>query len=302
MRKKIVSGIILVVILSICVVVVTRIEQMKKPPLERYIDEQEQTSVNVQTDSSSDEVVSSEVPEETTTLENRNVILNDGCTLEYNIISYEVYDDTNILSQKQFLEEYYLDGEYPDPNYLYSGIVYHQLRKDYPEFDEYLDLDYEDHINSTFDYDGFMAEHSDEYTITEHPDTRYVFVTFEVTNISDANVYDSVPLRLCIENDNPVYDAGDGYNDYMCLDSVSYFDYLPDVSGEEFTHHRTWYNFAPGESHTFTVGYTARAYPYQDLPFQFTDQDIYYYCNPYIDEYVTTPADLMRSVCLNDLP
>lgn len=298
MKKKFVfAGFALLIVVG-SVVIVARINNNKQTPLERHIEEinQEQNSENnTLATSPSGEVVQVSGSENSSEF---NVMYNNRHTLEYKVISYEVYDDSNILDQSQFLTEYYLDGEYPDPNYIYSGINWHQLRADYPEVAEYLDLDYEDYINSSFDYDGFMEQHSGEYQIEAHPDTRYIFVTIEVTNLTDNTVEDDIPGLLCIQNDNQLYETEVNWTG---KENVSYFDWLSEVSGDESYHRRTWYSFEPGESHTFTIGYTVRAWPYMDSPLVFTENDLYYYCIPYADEQVTSPEYFMNSVCLNEL-
>lgn len=302
MKRKMVFTGLLCLFLAICVIFVIKIERNKQSPLER-IKEHEQSSANVENATSSPNEDVQIVDSNSTSSEETpsNVIYNDHVTLEYNVLSYEVYDDSNILEQTQFPSEYFVDGEYPDPNYVYTGTNFHQMRIDYPEVDEYLNLDYEDYINSDFDYDAFLAEHGSEYYIEEHPDTRYLFVTYEVTNISESEVYEPVTLYICVENDEQAYDPGYDFT-YAMKEYFSYFDYLPDLEGDERAHYTGWYRFEPGESHTFTVGYTIRAYPERDTPLVFTDHDVYYICNPYPDESVTTPADFRRVVCLNELP
>lgn len=298
MKKKIVFVSLALLIVVGGTVVVARMDNNKQTPLERHIEQinQEQNSEN-NTLSTSPSGEVEQVPD-SGEISDSNVMYNNRHTLEYQIITYEVYDDSNILNQVQFPIEYYLEDRYPNPNYIYNGIAWHNLREDYPEVAEYLDLDYEDYINSSFDFEGFMTEHSDEYTISEHPETRYVFVTIEVTNISDNEIYESVPQLLCIENDVQAYD----YDiHWYGASMVTYFDYIPDLSGDELLHKRTWYNFAPGETHRFTIGYTLRAYPFDDSPLLFSDNDTYYYCIPFPDEQVTSPIYFMNSVCLNEL-
>lgn len=296
MRKNYVYVGLAILFIVVCLVAVARIDSQKQTPEERRIEqiEQEQNSENnAPTTSPSGEVVQNPGSEEGST---DNVMQNRWGTLEYRVISCEIYDDTNILEQTQFPSEYFLEGEYPDPNYISSEINSYELREDYPEYAEWCEMDYEEGLNSDFDYDAFIAEHEADYTIEEDPDTRYVFVTVEVTNLTDEELYTSVPARLCFEDVEPVYE---GYPLRDRTDMITYFDYLPDLTGDELAHKRGWYDFEPGESRIFTIGYTIRSWPEEN--FRFTDDTTYYYYFSYEGESVTSARYYINSVCLNEL-
>ena len=296
MRKNYVYVGLAILFIVVCIVAVARIDSQKQTPEERRIEqvEQEQDSENnAPTTSPSGEVVQIPGSEEGST---DNVIQNRWGTLEYRVISCEIYDDTNILEQTQFPSEYFLEGEYPDPNYISSEINFYELREDCPEFVEWLELDYEESLNSDFDYDAFIAEHEADYTIEEHPDTRYIFVTVEVTNLTDEDFYTDIGAYLDVENVEPVYE---GYPLRNSTDMMTYFDYLPDLTGDELDHYRGWYDFEPGESHIFTIGYTIRSWP--EGNFRFTDDTTYYYYFSLSGESVTSARYYINSVCLNEL-
>ena len=296
MRKNYVYVGLAILFIAVCIVAVARIDSQKQTPEERRIEQvkQEQNSENnAPTTSPSGEVVQIPGSEESST---DNVMQNRWGTLEYRVISCEIYDDTNILEQTQFPSEYFLEGEYPDPNYISSEINFYELREDYPEFVEWLELDYEESLNSDFDYDAFIAEHEADYTIEEHPDTRYVFITVEVTNLTDEDFYTDIGAYLVVENVEPVYE---GYPIRDATDMITYFDYLPDLTGDELDHNRGRYVFEPGESHIFTIGYTIRSWP--EVNFRFTDDTTYYYCFFYEGESVTSARYYINSVCLNEL-
>lgn len=227
-----------------------------------------------------------------------NVFYNDRLSLEFKILNFNIYDDSNILEQSQYAEEYFITGAYPDPDYVYIGIMWTKLREEHPEVDEYLNLDYGEQLDSDFDFNAFINEHSDEYVVEAHPDTRYIFITFEVTNVTDNPLRESLSDWLYIENDS----IDDNGRNYVYTEAFSYFDYREDADDPEWVHYASYYTFAPRETRTFTIGYTLYAWPYNDGEIVFTDNDRYYYCKPYIMEGETPPEELSRSVYLNDLP
>lgn len=175
------------------------------------------------------------------------VVLNQTHTIQFEFLSYEIIEDTEMATQTKYSAENFYEGVLPDPNYLKEYTDFPAMRRDYPEFDEYLNTNGNSGMTEA-EYQEFMRQHIAEYTTTRHPKTIYFFVRCRLTNInSGPEEYKFDDLRL--------YAMQDGAQYGVPVECGTYFDHSQHTEGEDRIHDFSNYTFENGESFESIIGF-----------------------------------------------
>ncbi len=239
--KKI-AGVIISIISSIAVIVViVLIESHSKSPAERNTVSSSMATPNV-----------AEVRDDSESFETtfNNAVLNNKRTVEYEFLSYDIIEDTDIADQNVYEADFFCDGIIPDPNYLVEYTDYQAMRNDYPNVNEYI-LSNGNSGMTAAEYQAFLEEHSSDYTICKHPKTIYIFVRCRITCVGSAPVDEYINcLEILGVRENEIV----GSEEINC-----YFDASQHTEGEDRIHHYFLYTFhESGESIECVIGCALR--------------------------------------------
>ncbi len=177
--------------------------------------------------------------------EKRNVILSESRSLEFEFLSYEIVEDTEIEKQAAYKAEYFYDGELPDADYQEEVIDYERAEKECPELRDIWAEDADDRYTYE-EIADIYNKHIGEYTSMQHLKTRYLFVKCRIRNLRDKSIEESVSMDYGTV-------SGDG-KDYAYHDGGIYFDKPMHVEGEDRSHSFFYYTFEPGETLECTFG------------------------------------------------
>ena len=294
MRK---NSVILILLSVFCILVccaIVQIERNSKTPHERYSaglayseTESEVNHIEVTTDSSG-EVTTTESSSAITTV----TILNRTHTVQYEFLSYEIVDDSEIEDQFQYAAEYYKDSEVPSSDYQVEYVDYLSMRNDYPEVDEYISSNCERGMTAA-EYQSFLNLHIAEYTTSRHPKTKYLFLRCRITNVSSQLVEERIN-ELC------VIAMRDG-NFEGIVEMNNYFDCPQNTEGTDRDHSFFLYTFqTSGESIECVIGCAMR-----EEFVDFSGENTYYvgFVPHGVDVYnMFDPALDDGFVCISDLP
>lgn len=294
MRKNSVILILLSVFCILVCCVVVQIEHNSKSPLERYSD-------NLAYGGSESEADYSEITlvnhDEVSVTESVSVIpcmtiLNRTHTVEYEFLSFELIDDSEIENHPQYLAEYYKDGEIPSSDYQVEYVDYMSMRNDYPDVDEYISS-YGERGMTAAEYQNFLNLHLSEYQTSRHPKTNYLFLHCFITNISSQIVEEYI-------NELSVIAMCDG-NFAGIVEMNNYFDCPQNNEGTDREHSFFLYTFqSSGESIECVIG-CALTEDFVD----FSGENTYYvgFLPHGVDDYTLfNPALDDGFVCITDLP
>lgn len=231
---------IYIFVLSLFVVVliaVVLIESNSKSPKDRFIEtsetvESEMTESSLITSISSGEAITEKSEPDL------SIIFNLTHTVQYEFLSYEMVDDTDIAKQTKYKAEFFADGKVPDPDYFIEKTDYMAMRKDYPQVDEYISSNGTKGMTDD-EYHDFMEKHLDEYTSKRHPKTKYLFLHCRISNVGQGPVEEYInELSLyAVRGDNTI-----GKEELNC-----YFDKSMYIEGDERVHHFFLYRFGKNE-------------------------------------------------------
>lgn len=119
---------------------------------------------------------------ETGTAKSIKVLYNVDHTLKYEFLSYELIDGTEIGKQTKYKSEFFRDGRIPDAELVTKYTDYKAMARDYPEYAEYINSDYDDPKGMTNEEaEKFEREHEAEYTKTKKLRAKYLFVRCRIT-------------------------------------------------------------------------------------------------------------------------
>lgn len=227
---------------------VAMIEKNKKTPVERYLDTS-QTSENSYNEPTV-ELIENDLPNnlnnDTDPAITNNVILNKTHTVQYEFLSYEIINDTEIANQTKYLGEFFYDGTVPDPNFLVEYTDFQAMRKDYPEVDEYISSNGEKGMTEA-EYQAFLKKHVKEYSTESHPKTEYIFLRCRITNISKDKIDEYLnDIRIVMMYDNKILGFPAEIN--------CYFDCSSHISGDDRIHNFFLYQFEPEETIECVLG------------------------------------------------
>ena len=206
------------------------------------------------------------------------------------VLDAQIYTKDDILLQSQYKAEYFFDECLPDVNYKYAYVDWQKMQEDFPEFKEYVDSLKTTGFSSEEEYQKFLDENLEDYTTYMELDTKYIFVTLEIT--SESEDY----KRLSLSENQIIFVNEDSewalYDMTYCDATTGYPDYESRIE-----------NFAcitlkSHETKIVTIGYVAMEYP--NLNYKFSDSDkIYLFRQPHaVDSYDMTTCE--PRICLND--
>lgn len=181
----------------------------------------------------------------------RNVILTKSRSLEYEFLSYEMVEDTEIEKQNTYKAEYFYQGKVPDADYQEEVIDYERAEKECPELRDIWDKDNSDKYTDD-EIVEIYNKYIGEYTSMQHIKTKYLFLKCRITNLRDKSVEEALYLQHGIV-------SGDGKK-FIYSDRNVYFDksqHTEETEGER-EHHFFFYNFKPGETLECTLGVEIR--------------------------------------------
>jgi len=275
MKKKVFAACFCLIIAFGVILTVKGIERNKTKPEDRNVGEtqsgsEEQTTfVDIAEDSSEDNIVTSDINEENNVsasdnTENADEDINIEYTvvigqLKYHFLSYEIMEDTEVEACGKYNAEYFYSGDFPDTEYKENIVDYNAIAAESPEMYEYYfgDTGYSDEDQEIYERNIDIIN---KYTTYEHPETKYLFVKCEITNLSE----DPLSERVSIYTANA---AADGSN-WAFHDNTRYFDKSVNLQGEDRTHDFFLYNFKAGETLECTLGFECRV--------EFGEDEIYY--------------------------
>lgn len=267
MKKKLVIGVVLSVL---CIIVifslVAIIDKNKQNPVERYL---------LKSDSK---------------IENNHSYKGSDYSVNLEIIDVDVYTKEDILFQNQYNVDCFLDRCFPDIDYKYPYVDYDKMQVDFPVFKQYLDSYKTEGFSSESEYNRFLDEHLEDYTTYMKLDTKYIFVTLNVSNESDLS-------KECFLNHNQILFMNDS-GEYVFFTDVIYNDddsgYV-DEESRSLLFGRIVLN--PNESRTITIGFICQLFP--ELQYKFSDNDEIYMIWP-PDNVDYDPRTCEKRIYLND--
>lgn len=119
---------------------------------------------------------------ETGTAKSIKVLYNVDHTLKYEFLSYDLIDGTEIGKQTKYKSEFFRDGRFPDAELVTEYTDYKAMARDYPEYAEYINSDYDDPKGMTHEEaEKFEQEHRAEYTKTKKLKANFLFVKCRIT-------------------------------------------------------------------------------------------------------------------------
>lgn len=232
------------ILAAAALVAIVILERNSKTPQERYSDSID-TTVSIGQETSDVSYNSNETSETNESTVIPDTVLNTTHTVEYEILSYDIIEDVNISTQTKYTGDNFYDGCLPDPNYLKEYTDYQAMRKDYPQYDEYLSSNGEKGMTSS-EYQKFMKQHLKEYTTQRHPKTKYVFLHCRITNISSKPVEEYInDMRVVVMS---------GGKPVAVREINCYFDKSQNTDGDDRTHSFLIYVFKTGETIECVLG------------------------------------------------
>lgn len=172
--------------------------------------------------------------------------------LEYEFLSYEIIEDTDIATQTEYDAAHFYSGELPDPNELEEYRDTEAIKAECPELrdawennDAYTDEEVAEIFYNNIDI-------INKYTNMIHFKTRYVFIKCRITNTSDKEmaVYMS---QICFILSSPDKEKSLAHDNDMC-----YFDASSHTQGDDRVHNFFAYTFQPGETLDCTIGFPVK--------------------------------------------
>ncbi len=231
--KKIIMIMLLCISVAAVIFAVNTIENKKKTPEER----------RQQTEQEKKE--QKREPEEKIEEQSKKVILSESRSLEFEFLSYDMIEDTEIEKQETYKAEYFYRGEVPDGDYQEEVIDYERAEKECPELRDIWDEDSADKYTNE-EIAEIYHKYIGGYTSMQHPKTRYLFVKCRITNLRDKSIEETLSLEYGIV-------SKDGAN-HTYHDGGIYFDKSNHMEGEDRTHRFFFYEFEPGETLECTLG------------------------------------------------
>ena len=244
MKRKIVPITVTVLLIALIVSVIV-IEKNNMAPTERFEESSQSTDNNEQDSSNMSENSDvSDISEATDT--QTKAIINNTHTAQYEFLSYDIVEDTDIADQTKYKGEYfddspaynaglvvdyYLDGHIPNPNYLKKYIDFEAMERDIPELYEYHSSNGTKGMTDS-EYQKLMDNPPEKYITFRHPKTKYLFLHCRVTNVSDDELYEPIHELIVIGRRGDDYVGGSSW--------LNYYDY-PRYEGKGLA--QQWYHF-----------------------------------------------------------
>ncbi len=259
-RKKSILIYIFVVILGLLIFLFVILnERNQESPVERYIKEQNSESTkNLDFDT-----VGLLAEEEISQEEEKNKFTYQQ--MEYEFVSYEIMEDTDIATQTKYDRAYFYSGELPNPNELEEYRDIEAIKAESPELkDLWENNDKYTNEESAEIFNNNIAI-INKYTGMVHIKTHYVFINCHLTNTSDKarNVYMN-EMRFVL--------SAPDMEQFRIHDSMCYFDAATHTQGDDRVHSFFCYTLQPGETLNCIIGFQAKEeIDNQQYYFGFTD-------------------------------
>lgn len=234
-------------------------EGNRKSPIERYVNEQNSESMkNLDSDT-----VGILAADEVSQNEEKNKFTYQK--IEYEFVSYDIIEDTDIAAQTKYDGTYFYSGELPDPNELEEYRDMEAIKAESPELkdlwennDKYTNEEAAEIFNKNI-------EIVNKYTGMVHIKTHYVFINCHLTNTSDQerNVYMN-EMRFVL--------SAPDMKQFRTHDSMCYFDAATNTQGDDRVHSFFCYTLQPGETLNCIIGFQVKEeIDDQQYYFGFTD-------------------------------
>ena len=280
-------SILLIVILGIVLMVtVNVIEKNNQSPQARYLEVSRNNTDHRNEFNASGTIVN--INEEGKAV---SIILNRTHSVQYEFLSYEIIDDTEIAKQTKYKGEFFDEGHVPDPNFLREYTDYSAMRRDYPKVDEYISSNFQRGMTAA-EYQEFLEQHYSEYTTYKHPKTKYLFLRCRITNITTGTVEENISPRVFAMQGNKTIGEGD---------IICYFDRSQHTEGEDRIHSYVEYKFNDAEeSLECVIGIVLT-----EDDFDFSEKNNYYvgFVPLGLDDYEKfNPSIDDGFICVNKLP
>lgn len=281
-KMKYIIMFFLIVLLGLltCMLVILN-EENQESPVERYVNEQNSENAENPDSDTFDVSVADEIPQE----EENNKFTYQK--IEYEFLSYEIIEDTDIATQTKYDAGHFFSGELPDPNELEEYRDIEAIKAESPELkdlwennDKYTNEESAEIYNNNIDI-------VNKYTGMVHIKTHYVFINCQLTNTSDKerNVY--------LNEMHFVLSTPD-MEQFITHDSMCYFDAATHTQGDDRVHKFFCYTLQPGETLNCTLGFKVKEeIDNQEYYFGFTDwQMVEKGMNPAQGKYIIKLSDL----------
>lgn len=281
-KKKIVLICIFVAILGLLTLMLAILnEGNQESPVERYINEQNSESTeNVDSDTVGISVIDAISGQE----ENNKFTYQK---MEYEFLSYEIIEDTDIATQMKYDSAHFYSGELPDPNELEEYRDIEAIKAESPELKELWENNAKYTNEESADIYNKNIDIVNKYTGMVHVKTHYVFINCQLTNTSDKerNVYMNEMRFVCSTPD---------MEQFRAHDSMCYFDAATHTQGDDRVHSFFCYTLQPGEILNCIIGFKVKEeIDNQEYYFGFTDWQMEEKgINPIQGKYIIKLTDL----------
>ncbi len=222
-------------------VIVGNIENNKEKPYERETEQTTEKDLVQESETGAETEIETETP-------SSNVIRQG--LLEYELISYEIVEDTEIEQQQAYKKEFFREEELATADYTEEFVDYDAIKEDSPELKEL----FENKLNYTdAEYAEIRNQHIDviqKHTVMRHPKTRYLFVKCNITNKSER------PNNVLLDLYTFIVSA-DG-KDSIYHDNLCYFDKAVNISDDDRAHRFYEYPFDKNETLECTIGFAIK--------------------------------------------
>lgn len=171
--------------------------------------------------------------------------------VEYEFLSYEVIEDTDIATQTKYAAANFFSGELPDPNELEEYRDMEAIKAECPELKEAWENDDAYTNEEVAEIFHNNIDIINKYTNMVHLKTRYFFINCQITNTSDEekDVYMN-EIRFILSSPDQ--------EQSLAHDNICYFDASSHTQGDDRIHEFFVYTLQPGETLNCTIGFPAK--------------------------------------------
>lgn len=173
-------------------------------------------------------------------------------SLKYEILSYEIIDDSEIASQTKYAAEHFCNGELPDPDMMEEYQDTEAIMEQCPELKDLWENSESYSVEETKEIYNSHLDVIEANTSMVHSDRHYVFVKVRVTNPWNRSVSQYLSELECVISSKDKEQYG------TRTDTMCYFDQSRHTEGEDRIHSFFLYEFEPNETIECTLGFAVR--------------------------------------------
>lgn len=169
--------------------------------------------------------------------------------LQYEFLSYEIFDNSQIQEQTTYLSNYFYDNQLPEKNYE-SVLDREAAGAECPELKAYWEDDSDSYsvqeIKRLYDENDDVIQ---KYTTMVPVDTYYIFVKCKVTNLRETG------MEASLDDISVMASGKDNSTFTPSWETICYFDKSVHTVGADRENNYYRKNFAPNEAFECVLGF-----------------------------------------------